>query len=49
MAVHPLKRNQFAVISWFTQTIYVIEPSHELGGEWVCKANHGVGGQIQID
>ena len=29
--------------------IYVIEPSYELGGESVCKANQGVGGQIRIN
>ena len=49
IAVHPQKRNQFAIRAWAHQVVYVIEPSHELGGEWVCKANQGVGGQIRIN
>ena len=38
IAVHPQKRNQFAILSGVTDFIYVIEPSHELGGGWFCKA-----------
>jgi len=49
IVAHPQKRNQFAILSWGNRVIYVIEPSHELGGEWGCKANQGVGGQIRID
>ena len=49
IAVHPQKRNQFSILAWAHKVVYVIEPLHELGGEWVCKANQGVGGQIRID
>lgn len=46
IVAHPQKRNQFAILPMSSKVIYVIEPSHELGGEWVCKANEGVGRQI---
>ena len=50
IAVHPQKRNQFAIHSEpINKVVYVIEPSHELGGEWVCKANQGVGVQTRIN
>ena len=39
MVAHPQKCNQIAIRMWDHDIIYVIEPSHELGGEWVCKAN----------
>ena len=47
IVAHPQKRNQFAIVPWANKVVYVIEPSHELGGEWVCKANQGVGEQNQ--
>ena len=47
--MHPQKRNLFAVLSRDTEVVYVIEPSHELGGEWFCKASQGVGGQIRFN
>jgi len=47
IVAHPQKRNQLAILSWASEVVYVIEPSHELGGEWVCKANEGVGRQIR--
>ena len=42
IVAHPQKHNQFAIHTWGNR-VYVIEPSHELGGQWVCKANEGVG------
>ena len=49
--MHPQKRNQFAILSggMTNKVVYVIEPSQELGGEWVCKANQGVGVQTRIN
>jgi len=40
IVAHPQKHNQFALYttSWGYGRAYVTEPSHELGGEWVCKA-----------
>ena len=42
IVAHPQKRNQLAIFGYVSEeegVIYVIEPSHELGGEWVFKAN----------
>ena len=36
IVAHPQKRNQFAIRTW-DNGVYVIEPSHELGGEWGLK------------
>jgi hypothetical protein len=44
IVAHPQKRNQLAIRGFYGgEVIYVIEPSQELLGEWVCKANQRSG------